>query len=339
MSYSFETLEPRRLLAADNAIHAEVNEVVYPSGFEKVGHAPVARFEAYHAVVEGKLYSMGGFNSEFEVVPNIDIFDPKAERWTTIKTDIPAAGTHAGYAVDGSSIYFAGGFLGDLGEGRTQPATRNVWRYDTATNNWESLTPLPAARGAGALVKVGRNIHYFGGTLSDRETNSGAHWMLNLGRSSGGADDATEWQRRPAMPSPRDHFSAVESHGEIFVFGGEYGHDVLHQQSKLVHSFNPETGIWRRLEDLPTAKSHTESATFAFGDSIIVAGGQVDDFQPTREVVAYHLPSNTWRTLPLLPESRQGTAVLPIEDLLVIAFGGVQTNQPQSDVWIASTNP
>jgi N-acetylneuraminic acid mutarotase len=321
-----ETLESRRLLSD--------SPVLFPNQFEGIGPSPSLRFEGYSAVVGDKLYVMGGFDSEFRTVPNIDVFDPADRSWTTIETRIPAAETHAGHAVDGSSIYFVGGNDGDLQPGRQQPTTRKGWRYDTATNTWDSIPPLPAPRGGGAMVRVDRTLHYFGGVLADRLTNSGAHWMLQLGKSSGGADDGTAWVRRPAMPAPRDHFSAVAARGRIWALGGEFGHDVRHEQSNLLHSFDPETGVWERHANMLTPKSHFESAAFVFGNKIIAAGGQVDDYRPTRDVQQYDMDTDEWVTVKSLPEARQGGVVLKMGNELIIGLGAVAANDPQDDVWI-----
>lgn len=319
-----EDLERRLFLSATD---------LYPNQFREQGDAPVARFEAYGTVVGDKIVVMGGFDATFTPIPNIDVFDSASRTWSTIQTTIPIAETHAGHAVDGSSIYFAGGYFGPLGSARAQPISNAVWRYDTSTDNWEQLADLPAGRGGGALVRVGRELHYFGGCLKDRVTNSGAHWMLQLGRTSGGADDGARWTRRPAMPSPRDHFSAVAVDDMIYALGGEYGHDVHHAQSRLTHSFDTATGLWKRLADMPVAKSHFESATFAFGDKIIAAGGQVEDYRSTRDVSQYDITTNDWQAVKSLPAPRQGSVTQRIGDTLYIALGGLATDQPVDDVW------
>lgn len=326
-----EPLEHRRLLAG----HLEHPESLnYPEKLQKMPGAPSPRFEGYNVVVGEKLYAMGGFNAEFQTVPNVDVYDAQAGTWTTLEGEIPAAETHAGHAVDGSSIYFAGGYIGSLGEGRQQPITRKVWRYDTATNTWDTVAELPAGRGGGALVRAGRNLHYFGGCLADRVTNTGAHWMLRLGNSSGGKDDGAQWVRRPAMPSPRDHFSAITVDDRIYAVGGEYGHDVYHAQSKLVHSFNTVTGEWTRLADMSVARSHMEAGIFDYDGKIVVAGGQVEDFRPTAVVEEYDILTNTWTRKASLPEARQGGAIQKIGDQLIVALGGHETNQPKDEVWI-----
>lgn len=330
-----EMLEGRRLLVGDGSVPGEPQDMLFPDTYTTAAPAPVGRFEGYSAIVGGKLYAMGGFDSNFDVVPNIDIYDPETNRWETIRTDIPAAGTHAGVAVDGSSIYFAGGYLGSLEPGRVQKITRAVWRYDTATNNWAQVAELPQPRGGGALVKVGRQLHYFGGCLSDRVTNSGAHWQFKLGKSSGGKDDATVWTRRPAMPAARDHFSAVSHNGLIYAIGGEYGHDVDHNHTKVVHSFNPANGKWRRLADMPAARSHQEAATFVYGGRIFVGGGQYGEYEPARDVFEYDIARNQWKRNEPLPAARQGGVMLKMGNRVVVTLGGEQTDVPKADTWLA----
>lgn len=329
---AIDSLESRRLLSSTGH-ETGTSDLALPEKFQSMDAAPHARFEGYNIVMGERMYSLGGFDADFKPISGVDVYDSQTRTWTTIEGKIPAAETHAGVAEDGSSIYFAGGYLGELGDGREQPVTRKVWRYDTATNTWDNVAELPGGRGGGALVRVGRELHYFGGCLADRVTNSGAHWMLQLGKKSSGADDGGEWIRRPAMPSPRDHFSAVAVDDRIYAIGGEYGHDVEHSQSKLVHAFDSSTGEWTRLADLNLAKSHAESGTFAYDNKIVIAGGQVDDYQPTRDVQEYDILTNSWSTQKSIPEARQGGAIQKIGNSLIIALGGSQTNQPKDEVW------
>jgi N-acetylneuraminic acid mutarotase len=136
------------------------------------------------------------------------------------------------------------------------------------------------------------------------------------------------------MPSPRDHFAAVESGGLIYAIGGEYGHDVHHAHSRLVHSFDPTTGEWKRLADLPRARSHMEAGTFAYDGRIYVAGGQFGEFQPAGSVFEYDVAANDWDSVKSLPQPRQGGAIQKIGGKLVIALGALQTDEPQTDVWV-----
>ena len=90
---------------------------------------------------------------------------------------MPVAITHLNPAVDGTAIWFAGGFLGN----HPGPTSNAVWRYDTVTDQWSAGPPLPAARGGGGLVRVGRRLHYIGGYFAAlEEPSSPDHWALAL---------------------------------------------------------------------------------------------------------------------------------------------------------------
>ena len=75
--------------------------------------SPITRFEAASAVVDGRLFVFGGFKNQIlQVSQRVDIYDPQTDNWSQ-GTDLPAELTHAGVAVDGTDVWFAGGFVGD----------------------------------------------------------------------------------------------------------------------------------------------------------------------------------------------------------------------------------
>jgi N-acetylneuraminic acid mutarotase len=305
-----------------------------PKTFNAVKSAPVSRFEGYFPTVGGKIYAMGGFDQNFNTVPGIDIFDPKNNTWKHLTiARIKAPETHAGVAVDGKYIYFAGGYVGNLGAGRAQPVANNVWQYDTKRNKWKKIASLPTGRGAGTLVKLGRELHFFGGCGIDRVTDYRDHWALSLGTKSTSKDDGRQWVKRAPLPGPRDHLSSVAVGDKLYAVGGEFGHDVRHQQSSLFQSYDPSTNKWTKLKPLPHARSHNEFAVFAMGNRIVVAGGQGDDYLPTDAVDEYDITTNSWSNGTPLPAPRQGHLVHPVGDELVVSMGGTFTSAPQRATW------
>jgi hypothetical protein len=317
-----------RAFAAQDAVGAVKPD--WPGSWKSAASAPQPRFEEAAAVVAGKIYAFGGFSDpQFHVNRSYVSYDPAANKWTTLGT-MPAgmAETHLGITADDRYIYFVGGFGGDLDTSKqpTQWISDSVWRYDTTNNTWQLIAKLPQARGAGGAKLVGRKLHYFGGNPTDRVTNVGEHYVYDL--------DSGAWSTAASMPDPKDHFSTVLLNDKIYAIGGEHGHDQLHLQMPDVHAYDTVTNTWTRLADLPTAKSHTEGATFATDGKIVMAGGQLDNYQPTSQVVAYDPAANAWATLPPLPAVRQGAIVQRIGYKVVVALGAVQTNQPQSGTWI-----
>ena len=77
----------------------------------------------------------------------------------------------------------------------------HVWRYDTVKDIWTSMLQLPVNRSAGALVRVGRKLHFFGGlsydetaeavgvsvATVDRELRMAKAWLRHELTTRGGA--------------------------------------------------------------------------------------------------------------------------------------------------------
>jgi N-acetylneuraminic acid mutarotase len=91
------------------------------------------------SAIGGKVYVFGGFvDSGFHVTKRVDMYDPSMNTWTQ-KGNMPAglAETHLGVTDDGTYLYFAGGFAGDLDTTKspTQTALGTVWRYNPANDS------------------------------------------------------------------------------------------------------------------------------------------------------------------------------------------------------------
>lgn len=301
----------------------------WPSTWPAVKAAPLACFETAATTVGGKIYRFGGFDSSFRVIRSYSSYDPALDRWTTLGTMPTAmAESHQGLATDGQYIYLAGGFAGDLNTAKTptQLVNDRVWRYDPAANSFLQITTLPKPRGAGALDYLAGKLHYISGNPADRVTNVGDHFVYDL--------SAKTWSAAAPLPNPKDHASSAVLGGKIYIMGGEHGHDQYHRQQSDAHVYNPLTNTWSVIANLPFAKSHLEASTFTTDGQIVMAGGQIDNFQPTAHVSAYNPATNTWSVLNPLPEARQGAIVQRVGSSVVVALGGLQTSQPQTEVWI-----
>ncbi|MBT2595490.1 hypothetical protein J7I92_09445 [Arthrobacter sp. ISL-72] len=310
------------------ALPPTTTATAWPSQWQPGQSAPAGCFEAAGTALSGKIYRVGGFNERYEAIRSYSSFDPAANRWTTLGT-LPAAmaETHLGISNDGRFVYFAGGFSGNLNhnESPSQDINSNVYRFDPLTNTFTLIATLPQPRGAGTLDVLNGELHYMGGNPADRVTNVGDHFVYNLANKS--------WRTAAPLPNPKDHMSSLVLAGKIYVLGGEHGHDQLHLQQGDAHVYDPGTDRWTQIANLPTPKSHTEAGTFVSDGKIIMAGGQVDNFQPTSQVVAFDPLLNSWSVLPALPAPRQGAIIQRVDKNVIIALGGVQTSEPQSNVW------
>lgn len=264
--------------------------------WREVTPVTVGRSEAAGAAVGGKLYLFSGYvDNTFTPTRRADVFDPEANAWRQIR-DMPFGASHIGTTVIGNSIYFAGGYPARSTTGQTF-ATNRVFRYDTLTDAYADLPSLPSSRGGGALVALGRELHFFGGSDAAR-ADSGSHWALNLDNLAAG------WVTRAALPVATNHVAGTVLDGKIYAIGGQQFQDAAAVQRAEVQVYDPATDRWTPRAPLPLARSHITSATLIRNGRIIVLGGLGPGNTVLRNVSSYDPATNVWTNLTQLPSGR-----------------------------------
>jgi N-acetylneuraminic acid mutarotase len=273
--------------------------------------ALVKRSEAGAAVVNGVAYLFGGYITGFVPTPRVDAYDLGTNTWTRLP-DMPDGLTHIGVATDGTYVYLAGGYLPKVPSGQIF-ASNHVWRFDPVADTWTAMPPLPSARGAGALVLLGRTLHYFGGSTLGRK-DSGSHWTFNL-------DTDTKWHSAAALPNPRNHIGGAQLDGLVYAVGGQHGQDAAAVAQGEVDAWNPATKAWTVEAPLPTARAHVNASTLTFQGELIVAGGDPTPNAPTNEVDAYVPADNTWSVLAHLPQRNYAGVVVDLGPVMMATCG------------------
>jgi N-acetylneuraminic acid mutarotase len=299
--------------------------------WQAVAPSPVDRAESLGAVVNGKLYVLGGYftDSQNRVRARVrcDVYDPATNTWTQLG-DQPEAITHSGIAVDGSVIWMVGAYMGD----HPGPGSTVVWKYDTATDTWERGPDLPEARGAGGAAIVGRELHFMGGMDESRTVDQGEHWALDLDNPDAG------WTSRAALPNPRNHVAAVNLGGKIYAIGGQHDQEAAQVAQSDVHCYDPLTDTWTQLASLPAPRSHAGASTFVMGDRIIVLGGEIGYNLNQNTVYAYDPAANTWSLIGLLPVNRSTSVagVIGVNRIITATGNGPAET---AETWIGTLSP
>ena len=122
---------------------------------------PVERSIESFAVLDGKLYAIGGGEPKPppSEVTRIDVYDPATDTWTIgAIPDMPTRTTHLGPTcpVLNGKIYKIGGWNG-------YHALSTVEVYDSATGTWSTETSMPTARWEPAYDVVNGKIYAVGG--------------------------------------------------------------------------------------------------------------------------------------------------------------------------------
>ena len=295
------------------------------AGWATHAPSPVARFEAGSASIDGRIYVFGGYTKEILAMTRSDVYDPAADRWSPV-SDMPEPITHAGVAVDGRAVYFAGGFVGE----RAYEATDSVWKYDAGTNRWSAVTPLPEPRAAGALVRLGRDLHYFGGTSANLTRDYGDHWVLDLD------DVGAGWSDAAPLPNPRNHLAYAALNGKAYAIGGQHLKEERTGAVADVQAYDPATGRWSAVAGLPLARSHVHTATVVMNGRITVFGGLANDpyFPKTiSDVSSYDPTLNAWVALPPLLDVRQAAVAQAVGQRVYVIGGTPRGIFPQPQTW------
>ena len=134
--------------------------------WERMPDAPSARNSAAAAVIDGKIYVVGGRRMVKQAdgrqrpvnVATLEVYDPATKRWET-RAPMPQAQGGLAAAAYGGKLYAFGGE-------QFVPSSKvfaDAWVYDPEADRWSALPPMPTPRhGHGAAV-VGNRIFSIGG--------------------------------------------------------------------------------------------------------------------------------------------------------------------------------
>jgi N-acetylneuraminic acid mutarotase len=290
---------------------------------------PLALSESESALVNGNIYVFGGFDYPIGPITQSRIYEQATNKWFNIAS-LPQKLTHVGVAQIGSTIYFAGGYVGtpnEVGYGQTF-GTVNCYMYSANTNRFSAMTNLPIPRSGGALVEVGNTLHYFGGFNIQGRTDSNLHYILDL------SNPKAQWQLGKAMPLSRNHMAYVNYYNKVYLIAGQTGTDAGLVTKSDVQIYDPTTNSWSKGANMPHAVSHISNATFIVGDRILVLGGETANGIQTNTVYAYKPATNSWQQLSNLPAARLSGVARMINNKIVFTTGGNDSN-----TWVGTPEP
>lgn len=296
-------------------------------GWARMADAPLALFEAQGSTVGETLYLFSGFDNDdwgnLQATPRVYAYHASRNTWTRL-ADMPEPLTHAGTAADGEVIYLVGGFRGGYGS-----STELVWLYDTRSDSWSMGPSLPAGRGAGALVKLDRQLHYFGGVIREDDSyleDTGDHWILDL-------DGDGRWREAAPLPNPRNHLGGAALGGRVYAVGGQHLGDEDRGNQADVHVYDPAEDSWREVAPLPRARGHIHTSTLEKEGRLVVLGGVEQGGAAVSSVLEYDPAADRWQELSALPAPRQAAVAGRVGERIVVATG--YGDRPSVTTWMS----
>jgi N-acetylneuraminic acid mutarotase len=289
----------------------------------QVAQVPRARYG--HVSIEhgGRIYVLGGEDEDGNPIAELDVYDVAGNRWSQL-ADLPTPRTFATVTKQTNVGGMTGGYVGLVVAGGRLAggaATPVVEEYVIDDSVWRERTPLLAARHSGAAVNYTVNVELdgqetrglvLGGLVSGEVSANGTYFTV--------AQDSLS--RVTPMPTGRFMHAAEALDGRIYLFGGRDFQEV-----RAFWAFDPETGTYEVLPDLPTNQNGLASAVL---DGQVYAFGGANAFGVAVATVRRYDPATrTWTDLqPMTTGRRDLTAVVVGREIWAIGGdnnGPIQT--------------
>ena len=208
----------------DHAAAVSLNGVIYLIGGFDGRWGPVANVWSYNpdsdtwtaaadlntprgalvaAVVQGKIYAMGGVSAQGNV-GDVEEYDPAADTWVH-RSPMPTARDHIAAAVVDEKIYVFGGRLGSFA--RNLAANES---YDPEADSWTERALLPTPRSGIAAASYRGQVYVFGGEAVGGTFDQNERYD----------PEADTWSIVTALPTARHGLGGVTLGNRIYVVAG-----------------------------------------------------------------------------------------------------------------------
>ncbi|KAF7339101.1 putative kelch repeat-containing protein [Mycena venus] len=223
------------------------------------------------AVVDGKIYILGGLLGNASSSGDCFVYDPAVDAWTMLPSAPEGLDRGASaVGVVGSTILLAGGLRAPMAGGKGSVDT--FTSYDTDTGIWTTLPPLPSPRdhAVGAVIN---GFFYVIGSLVGSTDPTNTTMAIDVGRLS-------NWLIKAPMLTPRNNPSSGVIGDVIYTFGGQGNHasgtNGTFNQSE---AYDAATDTWMTLAAMLHPR-HSTSAVVVNGAVYIPGGADMPGVAP-----------------------------------------------------------
>jgi len=312
-------------LAAVCIVATEPVSATSPNFWAEKAPMQVARSGLGVAVVDGKIYAIGGTTysggsgdingplpSTGGTVGTNEMYDPETDTWV-FKRDMPTPRSNFGIAVFQNKIYCIGGAGG----------VNEVYNPDTDT--WENKTAMPTSRTYLDANVVDGRIYLIGGFIPDtRPGYEGGGDRVTINEVYDPINDS--WTTAKPMPMVGTGYSALIDN-KIHFIGG---YDT--ESKTLLHQvYDPKTDTWSNGAPPSSIDDGAAAATTGINAAkrIYVFGnisGQWED-EPSNTVRVYNPVTDKWTFGANMPVQRYDFAVAVVNDVFYV-IGGYTWSYP-----------
>ena len=201
---------------------------------------PTSRGTAGSAVVNGKIYVIGGANPS--AVATVEEYNPALNSWAS-KANMPTARSGLVCSVVNDKIYAIGGSEG----------MKTVEMYNPSNNTWTTKRNMLVSRRWHASAVYNNKIYVFGGD-GGGVLNSVEEYDTIL----------DTWTLKASMPTGRYGLSAVIMNNKIYLIGGS-------PSTQKIEEYDPAIDSWSVKSNLLNGRSF--HSAFSYNNELFVVGG------------------------------------------------------------------
>ena len=216
------------------------------NSWKSVADMPTPRSNAEAAVVDGKIYVVGGFTAtdrrmeSTKILKVVEVYDPQSDTWER-KQDMSQPRLSFGIGVVEREIYVMGGanFF------ENQWRLNHVEAYNPDTDVWHDRPSLLTRRDGVETAVVADSIYVIGGRGWPSIAQNGPY-LATIDVYEPG----NRWRKKTDLLNLRYGFSTVVVDDEIYLIGGLEGVG-LDEHIGTVEVYNPKADRWRRRTPMP----------------------------------------------------------------------------------------
>ena len=309
-----------------------------------VSELPTPRGEFSTAVVDGKIYLIGGTPFENlrgvrrENEPGIwrgpfgmslvEVYDPETNTWQRL-ADIPTARSEPMTAVVDGNIYVLAGYIGKDNRGVNIKNLKAVEVYDPQIDTWVRKQDMPIPRTQFGTGVIAGKIYAIGGTVHPRDKKPGDPWRIDLVEVYDPVSDT--WTKRAKMPTRRDGAGVGVVRDTIYVIGGSgWPHDGQGGPAlATIEAYHPKTNRWRKKPNMPNLR--WVFLTVVVDEKIYLIGGlRAGDRHPA-PVEVYEPATERWRLVSARSTIKSPFGVAAVNGKIYI-FGGKTEDRELSPI-------
>ncbi|MDP1850689.1 MAG: protein kinase [Solirubrobacteraceae bacterium] len=273
--------------------------------WREIGAAPTARQQVATAVVDGRIWVVGGLvgTKKAAATNRVESYDPTINSWSSA-TPLPRPLHHATAVAYRGELVVIGGWE-PKGSNLTAVASREVLAL--RDGRWVRYAPLRHPRAAAAAAVVDDKIVVTGGQADGK-----------LVRQTEFLPGGVVWKQGADLPTPREHLAVAADEDGRFLYAVG-GRDLSpDSNTRALERYDIRDDRWTKLPSMPVA-SGSLGAAFLKG-RVVAIGGETST-GVIKSVQSYGVKSRRWSQLAALPTPRHGLGVAALGDTLY-AIGG-----------------